>query len=498
MLDQINLLDAKLAFLLAISMAILYPIAQAIYNVYFHPLSRFPGPISHAISRLPYFYCQINGTLVFDMLTLHQRYGDIVRIAPDELAFSHPDAWKDIMGHKNGEAEMSKASWYYRPIEEPPHIVNEEQERHRSLRRQMAHGFSEKSMRDQEPIIRKYVDLLVDKLRQQSNSLEGSPIVLSDWYNFTTFDIIGDLAFGEPFGCLQGSHYDNWIESIFDLAYIGSILQALSFYPWLKRGLLALVPRSARDAYEKHKKLTEAKMRRRMAVTEERPDLIEGLLKKKDELNLDIEHLVSNAEILIIGGSETTATLLSGVTYLILQDAKAYEKLKDEVRSTFHSREDINLISVNSLPYMLACLDEALRMYPPVANGPPRVCPKGGARILGEYIPENTYASIHHWAMYRREEYFTDPDTYHPERFLGDSRFSNDQREAFQPFHLGPRNCLGRNLAYSEIRLILALIIFNFDMTLADESHDWIQQRNYLTWKKPPLKVYLTPRNEEA
>jgi cytochrome P450 len=219
------------------------------------------------------------------MLDFHKRYGNIVRIAPDELAFSHPDAWKDIMGHKNGqEAEMGKAMWFYRPIEEPPHIVNETPEQHKNLRRQMAHGFSEKGMRDQESSIRKYVDLLLEKLHEKSSKPGGDPVILSDWYNFTTFDIIGDLAFGEPFGCLSGSNYDGWIKSIFDMAYIGSILQALSFYPLLKRALLSLVPKSAQDAYEKHKVLTKAKMLRRMAIKEERPDLIEGLLKKRDEL----------------------------------------------------------------------------------------------------------------------------------------------------------------------------------------------------------------------
>lgn len=101
-----------------------------------------------------------------------------------------------------------------------------------------------------------------------------------------------------------------------------------------------------------------------------------------------MERLVSNAEILIIGGSETTATLLSGVTYLLLRNPNTYQLLKDEVRSSFDTAENINLTSVNKLPYMLACIEEALRIYPPVANGPPRVCPKGGARILGEYIPE--------------------------------------------------------------------------------------------------------------
>lgn len=98
--------------------------------------------------------------------------------------------------------------------------------------------------------------------------------------------------------------------------------------------------------------------------------------------------MIANAEILIIGGSETTATLLSGVTYLLLKNPKAYKMLTHEVRTIFQSEEEINLISVNKLPYMLACLDEALRMYPPIANGLPRVCPMGGTNILGEYIPE--------------------------------------------------------------------------------------------------------------
>jgi cytochrome P450 len=58
------------------------------------------------------------------------------------------------------------------------------------------------------------------------------------------------------------------------------------------------------------------------------------------------------------------------------------------VRSTFSSEKEINFVSVNQLSYMLACLNEALRMYPPVANGLPRVVSKGGAQILGQYIPE--------------------------------------------------------------------------------------------------------------
>lgn len=261
---------------------IIYYVTKIVYNVFFHPLSRFPGPVSHALSRLPYCYYALLGTLPFHMLDLHDRYGDIVRIAPDELAFSHPDAWKDIMGHKNGEEELGKADWFYRPFPEARHIVNEERDQHKCLRRAMAHGFSEKSMRDQEPLIRKYTDLLLEKLHVHSKS--GQPVALSDWYNFTTFDIIGDLAFGEAFGCLENAKYDSWIRSIFESGRLGIILQSISFYPMFRTLLLLLVPKSLQDAQKKHKALTTTKMLRRLAITENRPDLINSLLKKKEDL----------------------------------------------------------------------------------------------------------------------------------------------------------------------------------------------------------------------
>ena len=102
--------------------------------------------------------------------------------------------------------------------------------------------------------------------------------------------------------------------------------------------------------------------------------------------------------------------------------------------------------------------------------------------------------SMHHWALYRRASYWHKPSEFHPERFLGDAEFASDRRDALQPFHVGPRNCLGRNLAYSEMRLILARVVWNFDMKIADEARDWVKQKNYIMWKKGELKVWLTDR----
>ncbi|XHG06437.1 hypothetical protein AWENTII_009632 [Aspergillus wentii] len=429
---------------LFVALAILRVLAKVVYNVFFHPLRAFPGPVSHAIWRVPYAYKLMKGTFEYDMLALHEKYGDIVRVAPDELAASHPDAWRDIMARRPGSEELVKSSHFYRAVPNTPtSILNAEREEHTALRRQLNHGFSEKSMREQEPLIKQYIDLLIQRLNENCGG--GSKTVdLAAWYNFTTFDIIGDLTFGEPFNCLQDSNYHPFVSLILSSARAGVVFMSVGFFPLLKKILLAAMSRSKiKEFGEVQRELSIAKLRRRTQV-QQRYDLIEGLLQKKNELNISWESLEATCNIIVIGGSETTATLLAGVTYLLTTHPAIMERLVEEVRGMFKSEDEINIQSVNKLTYMLACLNEAMRFYPPVPTGMPRTVSKNGCQILGNFVPENTIVAAHHWATYHREDYFTDPFGYHPERFLGDAGFANDRFEVLQPFHVGPRNCLGR------------------------------------------------------
>lgn len=98
--------------------------------------------------------------------------------------------------------------------------------------------------------------------------------------------------------------------------------------------------------------------------------------------------LITNSSILVVAGSETTATVLGGVSYFLVTNPDKLTKLTAEVRSAFHQESDITIVSVGKLGYMLACLDEALRLYPPVPIGLPRIVPKGGRLICGHLVPE--------------------------------------------------------------------------------------------------------------
>ncbi|KAI8952234.1 putative cytochrome P450 monooxygenase [Xylaria longipes] len=474
-------------------LGVIYVIGRVIYNVFLHPLRKYPGPLSHRMSVLPYGWYQLQGRLPFHVDKLHKKYGTVVRIAPNELAFSSPQAWHDIYGHKKaGQEEFAKYDGFYRMFPWlPTSVLNANRQDHSVLRRQLSHGFSDRSMREQEPIIGSYVNLLISRLKggAKTNTTQN----LREWYNYATFDIIGDLSFGVDggFGCLANSDYHPWV------TLIGKTISQTSLFLGLIRlGFhrpMLWISRSGLLAENQNRALVYEKVGERMKGGE-RPDFMEGLLRKKDELDLDQTRLTVNAILLIIAGSETTATLLSGATWLLTSHPEILRKVEQEVRSAFKSDDEITLTSVGNLTYMLACLNEALRCYPPVAGNLPRIVPKGGAMINGMFVPEGNLVSVYQWAVNHDEHYWKEPNSFAPERWLGDPKYKSDQLDAMQPFSVGPRNCIGKNLAYAEMRLILAKIVYNFDLTLADDSRNWLDgQKASTVWEKPALNVYLKP-----
>lgn len=98
--------------------------------------------------------------------------------------------------------------------------------------------------------------------------------------------------------------------------------------------------------------------------------------------------MLNNASVLVLGGSDTTATTLSATTYLLLNHLAVYEKVKQEIRTTFTDTSEITLFSVSQLKYMLAVLDEAMRIYPPVPQPAIRTTPAGGGTVCGKHVPE--------------------------------------------------------------------------------------------------------------
>ena len=153
---------------------IVYLGSTAVYNVYFHPLARFPGPKARAISEWPYFRAMIDGTDPQRILGMHNKYGPVVRVSPNELAFVRPGAFRDIYGYKKGgKPELSKDKKYFSGMGEPSLVKSPDPTYHAHLRRLLAPGFSDAALRKQEAVIQEYLTIFMSKLEGESQNGDG-------------------------------------------------------------------------------------------------------------------------------------------------------------------------------------------------------------------------------------------------------------------------------------------------------------------------------------
>jgi averantin hydroxylase len=274
-----------------------------------------------------------------------------------------------------------------RPLNGVYHILGANRANHSRFRRLLSHSFSDKGIREQTPVIQQHVNLLIQRLHEHAG--KGSQNMV-DWYNWTTFDVIGDLAFGEPFNCLRDVATHPWIESLFGNLKAIPVVNAFHRYG-LSSLIGLLAPKKLLQQRKESHEYAVAKIDQRLVNESERPDFWDRVLihnKEGKGTGMTRDEMVSNASLLVIAGSETTATLLSGVTYLLLCHSDVMAKLVTEIRTTFKSDSDIDLVTVGKLEYMLAVLNEGMRIYPPVTTQPNRVAPRGGEMVCGKWVPE--------------------------------------------------------------------------------------------------------------
>ena len=146
---------------------------------------------------------------------------------------------------------------------------------HSRMRRLLSHAFSESALQEQEPLITSYFDLFIQKLHEQIDGPADGVIDMVRWYNFATFDLIGDLCFGESFHALENGEYHYWISTIFKGIKFGSRLQIIRAYPTRHvAGLLLRLFSSLREARRRHVAYGEEKTRARLQRQTDRRDFM--------------------------------------------------------------------------------------------------------------------------------------------------------------------------------------------------------------------------------
>lgn len=264
---------------------VVYQIWGLVYNVFFHPLRNFPGPLLNRASKIPWVIMHVSGNKPHVYQEMHDKYGPVIRAAPDMLNFTDPKAWKDIYGFrtdaKGNHEEMPKARVFYNATGEPNNIVNSDRFEHAQIRRAISNGFSDKALREQEPTIMRHIEHLIQELREKCEGGKKA-VEMEKWYVWTTFDIIGDLVFGQDFGSLSSASHSRLFQLVLDTVTAIDFVAALNY---LGLGIIVKILTTiggANAAYDAVLDDIGERLEKRMASADERPDLIGGLLREQD------------------------------------------------------------------------------------------------------------------------------------------------------------------------------------------------------------------------
>lgn len=223
----------------------------------------------------------------------------------------------------------------------------------------------------------------------REESAKGS-LYFNDCYNWVTFDVLGELSFGEPFGSVEARRPDEWIDTVLQMVVFIAWYSALyKLHPVFSSLYSYLIPPFVRKATVSHVTQSKAKILSRMEGGERedgRKDFYSYIFELRKEMGLHEWHMAAYSNAMIIAGSETTATVMSALTYHLCRLPAIYDKLKQEVRSRYKSGNEITSLSA-TFPYLTAAIHEILRLLPPIPFGMPRIVPPGGDTVDEMFIP---------------------------------------------------------------------------------------------------------------
>lgn len=216
--------------------------------------------------------------------------------------------------------------------------------------------------------------------------------------------------------------------------------------------------------------------------TTAREDMFHFLFQAKDpetgKAAFTLDDLLGEADLLVLAGADTATTAISAAFFYITHNPQVYAKLKHELLTTFTSIDEIRSgPKLSSCKYLRACLDESMRMSPPVAADLPRKVLPGGMRLGGDMIPAGTSVGTDTYALHHNEQIFPDPFKFRPERWIADEKNNKTtavdvarSESAFSPFSTGPRGCIAKNLAYLELMITVGRVLYSMDMVRVNDD----------------------------
>ncbi|KAB8255486.1 cytochrome P450 [Aspergillus pseudonomiae] len=500
-MDLLRLPDRSLLAQGTLVGVVTYWAVWIIYTRWFHPLAKFPGPFWASVTRLWTLLHVLPGNAEKRQMKLHAKYGPVVRIAPNELVTSDPDAIQTLYGTKS---LTTKTDFYlaFRPpwARFPDHFSSEGGKQHGERRRIVSHVYTMTSILQSEKYIEKCIDIWLEKLGEMADSKKS--------FDLYAYDVIGELYFSKMFGFLQaGGDHLGYIDATEDLVPVQFLAANMPTYVrglFMLTGFLFPKVRRALGALENLTDATNAMLKDRLATLQsdsesesQRQDILSKLLeishKRGEELDFVLDDVKMESFGAFFAGSETTALTLSGILYHILRTPRVYAKLTAEIDAAVKCNQlSTPRISYNEavkLPYLAACIKEGIRMHPITGVSFPRHAPSSGCMIGEHYIPGNARIGVNPGVMHFSKTIFgEDADRFRPERWI-DGDASRMDRHIMQ-FGMGARTCLGKNISMCEIYKAIPELLRSFAFELGCDEE--IQTTSY--WLYKPVAIDVNAR----
>ncbi|KAL3488469.1 cytochrome P450 [Aspergillus germanicus] len=486
-------------------LALVYFVVWPVFEYFRDPkgLRRYPNMSAFSgISAIPFMMMASRGFRSLELQKLHQKH-PVLRTGPNTLSYGDVRAIKDIYGHNT------------RCIKDPSYIVTAgthyhladvvDKPDHARKRKVLSSAYALKNLESWEHKVSDKIARLVKHFDtictaplpagQERPAPADLTVDFRAWTNYFTLDAIADIGLSDKLGFLDqgndmctaerknGTTYRTSLrEALYPTARKQSyILWNYDLYPALNK-LVNVIPYFARmqtsaDTWEDIVWHRSMQRRRRYEAGEKLEDFFAALMEDKSGKPHGLEwgEAVAEINIMMNAGSVTTAIAITNVMYQLLKNPECLATLREEIDSIYDDETEViaSYDKVKHLPYLRACLDESLRIFPPTSHGLPRETPPEGMEILGQWVPGNTSVSMSAYVAHRDETAFPQADKYKPERWLG------EEGKALQPyfvaFSAGARSCIGRNISYLEQTVILATLVRRYEFALP--GPEWELQR---------------------
>ncbi|KAJ8116848.1 hypothetical protein OPT61_g1828 [Boeremia exigua] len=465
-------------------------LAVIVYRLTLHPLAGYPGPFLAKITDIWLAWYAYKGSRHLAFHNAHVQYGPYVRLGPNMLSVNTATGLKTIYGFRSN---VKKAD-FYKAFPSTPAAVSVhsaiDKMQHARKRRVMSSAFSDAAIRNLEKYILANVRVGCEMLGRRSGGETHAPDEkfangqgwngawnAAHWAEWLVFDIMGDLVFGKAFGMLESPTNRFATQLVGNAAHRHLICGThLTIHNWHLDKLFFRKIAGQRAQYMQYSK-GQAMERTKLGLEADRKDFFYYLLNAKDAETgegFTMNELWGESNLLIIAGSDTTSTAMSGTFFYLAHNPKVLEKLCKEIRETFSDVEEIvTSPKLSSCSYLKACIDETMRMTPPVAGALPRQVLPGGMDIDGKHIPAGVDVGVPIYTIHHNSTYYPQPFDYIPERWLADPSANpvHDSlpaaQSAFNPFSIGPRGCIGKGLAYVELTVTIARVLYLYDLRLA-------------------------------